>query len=132
MKAKAIALTTVFALFGLALLFAHGQHGDWQAPEKAKRLKNPVAANQASLRMGKALYQKHCLMCHGEKGDGSGPLAAELKVKPSNLRQAIKEGTEGEIFWKISTGREPMPAFERKLSKEEIWQLVNYIKTLTE
>ena len=40
--------------------------------------------------------------------------------------------TDGELFWKISEGHRPMPAFKNKLSEEERWQLVDYIRTFSQ
>jgi mono/diheme cytochrome c family protein len=39
---------------------------------------------------------------------------------------------DGELFWQISRGRLPMPAFEDKLSEEARWQVVDYIRTFSE
>ena len=38
--------------------------------------------------------------------------------------------TDGEIFWQITHGRSPMPAFQGKLTDTERWQLVDYIRSL--
>jgi len=37
--------------------------------------------------------------------------------------------TDGELFWKISEGRRPMPEFKKRLTEEQRWQLVNYVRT---
>jgi mono/diheme cytochrome c family protein len=95
----------------------HGKK-DWPAPEEAKKLKNPVAPSEASLNAGKTLFAEKCTPCHGEAGKGDGPLAVMYDVKPADLSDArmMGEMTEGEIFWKISEDRPPMPAFKKQLS----------------
>ena len=110
---------------------AHGMM-DWKVPEKAKKIKNPVRSDdEKSISRGKELYKVNCLLCHGEKGDGKGPLSADLKVKPGNFtdKQMMQMMTDGEIFYKISKGKDPMPAWGDKLKENERWDLVNYIKT---
>ena len=71
-------------------------------------------------------YSTHCQSCHGAKGDGKGERAEKLSIAPSDFTDAHAMGqmTDGELFWKISHGRRPMPAFQER------WQLVDYIRTL--
>ena len=77
-------------------------------------------------------YSTHCQSCHGAKGDGKGERAEKLSIAPSDFTDAHAMGqmTDGELFWKISHGRRPMPAFQEKLTEQERWQLVDYIRTL--
>jgi len=105
----------------------------WAAPPEAKKMKNPVAPNSENLSSAHAIYLDKCASCHGEKGLGDGPEASMYDVPPSNLADAhmMSEMTDGEIFWKISEGRKPMPTFKKQLSDEQRWQLVNYLRTLS-
>lgn len=125
---------TVAALVLLAasLLWGQGKK-DWKAPEAARKLKNPVAADKTSLEEGKQLYERQCLVCHGEKGDGNGPWVDKLPTKPGNFTDAKRMGgmTDGELFWKISKGRDQMPPFEYTLTEKARWQLVNFIRTFS-
>jgi mono/diheme cytochrome c family protein len=103
----------------------------WDAPASAKGVKNPVTANAENLGEGKNLYAKHCKSCHGAKGKGDGPKAANLDVSCKDFtKPEFKKQTDGELYWKITNGRDPMPTFKTKASNEERWELVNYIKTL--
>jgi len=122
-------------ILGLSLLivavfaFAHEKTG-WVAPEEAKKMKNPIPITKASIQKGKEIYEKKCALCHGVKGDGKGPAAAGLNPKPTNFRVSHGEKmTDGEHFWKITTGKGSMPSFEKDLAVEERWHLVNYINT---
>jgi cbb3-type cytochrome c oxidase subunit III len=102
----------------------------------AKAMKNPVAADAASVEAGKAVFAKYCRACHGAEGKGDGPGAAMLKeVKPANLTDAKWDhgGTDGEIFTTIHDGIGPkftMDAWEGRLKDTDIWNVVNYVKTL--
>jgi mono/diheme cytochrome c family protein len=110
---------------------AHGAK-NWPAPEEAKKLKNPVPNTADSLAAAKVVYADNCAQCHGEAGKGDGPEAPMYDVKPADFSDAhmMGEMTEGEIFWKISEGRRPMPSFKKQLTDEQRWQLVNYLRTL--
>ena len=111
-------------------VFAHEKTG-WIAPESAKKTKNPVKATKTSIQKGKEIYEKTCALCHGTKGDGKGPAGAGLNPKPTNFMESHGEKmTDGEHFWKITTGKGPMPSYEKDLSAEERWHVINYINTL--
>jgi mono/diheme cytochrome c family protein len=96
-------------------------------------LKNPLPVNAATLAAGKALYADKCAECHGDKGDGKGPEAGMYAVPPSDFSDPhmMSEMTDGEIFWKITEGRRPMPSFKKQFTDEQRWQLVNYLRTFS-
>jgi len=106
--------------------------GGWNVPESAKQMKNPIKATAASIRKGKSLFAEYCAMCHGDEGKGNGPMAEALETKPADLtdRARMASQSDGELFWKISKGNPSMPDFEKTLRREEIWHLVNYLRTL--
>lgn len=111
------------------LAFAHEKTG-WMAPEEAKKMKNPIKATKVSIEKGKEIYEKKCALCHGVKGDGKGPASAGLNPKPTNFRESHGEKmTDGEHFWKITEGRGSMPSYEKDLTAEERWHVINYINT---
>jgi len=125
---------------GLILLFSGAilcsftmqqQVKKWDAPASAKSIKNPVASNAESIAEGKTLYAKFCRSCHGTKGKGDGPKAENLDVSCKDFtKPEFKKQSDGELYWKITNGRDPMPTFKSKASNDERWELVNYIKTL--
>ena len=114
----------------------------WMAPAEADNLINPVEVNEETLAEGKMIYRVNCRSCHGRLGDGQGVEAADLntKVNDFTISEFLKQ-TDGAIFWKISEGRimkeknaqgkDDMEAFKDDLEEEEIWLLVNYIKTFS-
>lgn len=121
-------LFLVVAAGGAAYLY---YHSDWRAPAQVKKLQNPVPANNKAIGAGMMIYMDHCQSCHGENGNGKGKKAEELSVAPANFTDAhaMSAVTDGELFWKITHGRRPMPSFKDKLTDEERWQLVVYIRT---
>ncbi len=108
----------------------------WTAPARAARKQNPVSADTKSLVQGKELFVAGCMPCHGPSGKGDGPAAATLErngvsIRPGNLSNAkLWEQTDGALFWKVSEGRSPMPAFLEAFSETQRWQIVNYVRTL--
>jgi len=103
----------------------------WTAPARASRKKNPIPSDADSIAAGKSVYVAQCVKCHGDAGKGDGPSAKDLDPKPKDLSDPKVAGqTDGALFWKITTGRKPMPAFETLISDNDRWNVVNYIRTL--
>ncbi|QNN21800.1 DUF3347 domain-containing protein [Planctomycetales bacterium ZRK34] len=114
----------------LAPSFAADPPAPWKIPGFKARKANPVAADDASITQGKTLFTQLCAMCHGEKGHGDGPVGLTLTPHPADLGRAeMREQSDGELFWKITEGRAPMPTFGPALSEEQRWHLINYVRT---
>lgn len=107
--------------------------GAHRHPDAAK-VKNPVAADATSIEAGKTVFDKNCASCHGDTGKGDGRMGEELNPKPSNLTDADwKHGsTDGEIFKVIHDGapKTGMKPYGRKLTEHQIWDVVNYIRSI--
>lgn len=123
----------VALILGLIILFvALGfAVSNWSAVARARKLKNPVPATPEALAEGKQLYQQHCQRCHGANGDGHGQKAPELSVAPGDFTDVSKMSRvyDGELYWQITAGRLPMPAFKDKVNEQGRWALVDYIRT---
>jgi mono/diheme cytochrome c family protein len=104
---------------------------DWRVPEDAKNVKNPEKPTPETLKEAKTLFQNNCAPCHGDTGEGDGPVSDELLVKPANLTdaKAMNSQTDGALFWRITTGFSGMPPWS-KLTDTERWRLVNFIRIL--
>jgi mono/diheme cytochrome c family protein len=105
---------------------------NWRVPDAAKKMTNRVPRTDAALAAGKSFFEENCAKCHGETGKGDGPDAMMYAITPADLTDAHMMGmmTDGEIFYKISEGRKPMPTFKEKLSEEQRWQVVHFVRTL--
>lgn len=101
----------------------------WEAPEKATKMKNPIKPTIVSIQKGKEIYEKKCALCHGVRGDGKGPASEGLNPKPANFRERHGTMTDGEHFWKMTTGKGAMPSFEKDMTVEERWHVINYVNT---
>lgn len=125
-------ILTGLLVCGLLALAQTPPPGDrWVAPARAAARKNPVAANETSIALGKKTYERHCLACHGKKGKGDGPTAGKLEKHPRDLSNPkLWEQSDGALLWKVTEGHKPMPTFKNLTSDEERWPLINYIRTL--
>ena len=96
-------------------------------------IENPVEADQASLARGEELYNRVCVVCHGEEGVGSGAYIIEVypALAAYNLSGAQVAGySDGYIYSMIAAGRGLMPAYSHQLSYFDRWHVVNYVRTL--
>ncbi|PYM32534.1 MAG: hypothetical protein DME15_13660, partial [Candidatus Rokuibacteriota bacterium] len=93
----------------------------------------PAVPYQAlSIATGAGLYQTHCASCHGATGAGDGPAGRSLPRPPADLRAPhTAQHTAGDLFWWISQGISQMPAFGDRLTVEERWDLVNFLRALS-
>ncbi|HEY8661084.1 MAG TPA: c-type cytochrome [Hanamia sp.] len=127
---KIITLATVLLFSNY---FTQAQSGSWPVPKAAGELKNPEAANPASLKSGHTLYEAYCAPCHGTKGKGDGPASASLHPKPADhTSPSVQAESDGTLFYKISEGHAhtAMPPFKAVLSPDQRWAVINYIRTL--
>lgn len=109
----------------------------WELPADADKTKNPTPSSEESIAKGKELYLErtkgNCIFCHGETGAGNQENLPRLRRKPADLsnKERMSSMTDGEVFWKISKGITGiMPAGEKRMTEEERWHVVNYLRTL--
>lgn len=94
---------------------------------------NPIKADDASIARGKELFAINCQQCHGETGQGNGPIAPFLiKFKPADLTSPLIQAfSDGQIFMTITNGvPERMPPLNENLTVTERWDVVNFVRTL--
>ena len=93
-------------------------------------LKNPVPATAASLTEGKALFEINCVICHGRTSAARGPVGKKIVPPPPGLDHDMVKGlNDSTIFKAITFGFGRMPAFQDKLTPQERWNLVNFLRT---
>ena len=121
-------LFVALGIAAAALIFAMQ---NWTSLAKARKLKNPFPPTSEAIANGMQTYKNHCQSCHGPFGDGKGDRASELSIAPGDFTDASKMSslTDGELYWQTTKGRRPMPAFADKLTDEQRWQVVDYIRT---
>jgi len=101
---------------------------------EARKLKNPVPANAASVAEGQQLFQKYCRACHGATGKGDSPMAPK-GMTPPDLTDTVwdRGSSDGEIFVVIQEGAAPlfqMKGLKGKITEPQTWHLVNFVRSL--
>jgi len=97
---------------------------------QGSELKNPITPNQASLALGKELFTINCAMCHGRSSAEPGPVGKKLNPPAPGLEHdLVQNRSDAHIFKAITFGFGRMPTFKDKLSPEERWNLLNFLRT---
>jgi len=106
--------------------------------ETADRLVNPRTRTAESLNRGQVVYQTFCLVCHGERGHGDGPVSmaggGPFPGVPSLVDPARPHMSDGAIYGMIveaqRMGRGLMPRYGDKIHGMDRWDVVNYVRSL--
>jgi hypothetical protein len=100
---------------------------DWIVPADKKGKLSPFAFTDETRKAGETLYNLNCKSCHGTPGMGN--FQANLKPQPADpVTDRIQHNLDGELFYKLTQGRGPMPSFKNSLSSNEIWNVVSFIR----
>ncbi len=111
-----------------------------RAPGKFRKMTNPLPQSQKNIKAGEKLYHETaqplaCKQCHGERGDGNGPMGAALNPHPRNFTcgETMKDITDGQMYWIIKYGSPGtgMMAFSG-MPDNQIWQLIHFLRTLAQ
>ena len=132
MKKYISILFTVMFVTVLMAFVPKTANDPWPVPDKYKNMPNPVKSDVTSIATGKELYTQHCKSCHGTKGKGDGPKAAQLDTESGDFtKSTFQSQTDGAIFYKTTEGRKDMPSFKKKIADQnDVWAVVNYLRTL--
>lgn len=110
------------------------------APADFRKMVNPLPASTANVNAGKKLFHETaqplaCKQCHGDKGDGQGPMGAALNPHPRNFTcgETMKDISDGQMYWIIKNGSAGtgMMAFSG-MPDDQVWQLIQYLRTLAQ
>ena len=104
-------------------------------PEEYAGTISPTAVDEASLQRGNELFATNCTSCHGEDGMGTGPAAEGLDPAPAPIARTSQMMADAYLFWRISEGGVPfgtqMPGWKEVLSEEDIWDVINYVRSIS-
>ena len=129
---------TLFLLTSALILLASSPQQPAPAPSptaipaEAARMVNPVKPTPESLAHARKIYGYDCAICHGANGDGKGDVVADLKLKMKDYTDpaALKDLTDGELFYIIRNGRGQMPQEEVGRAKDEdVWNMVVMVRS---
>ena len=100
-------------------------------------LANPIGLDADSAAAGQVVYSVNCAMCHGVAGDGVSELTGQFSVAgvrapPSLLTGVAAVVTDGYLYGVLTHGQANMPSFQKLLTPEERWLVINYLRSLQE
>src|SRR5450631_623411 len=100
-------------------------------PDDAKQMVNPVKPNAESQAKARKMYGYDCAMCHGDKGDGKGDLVADMKLSLKDYTDpaALKDMTNGEIFYVIKNGKGKMTGEGDRAKADDLWNMVVLVRS---
>ncbi|NPA07261.1 MAG: cytochrome c [Chloroflexi bacterium] len=105
-------------------------------PEEFANLTNPMPGDPESIERGKEIYQTHCAVCHGETGMGEAEAGQVLDPPALPLARTTRQVSDAYLYWRIHDGGLPfgtaMPAYGNALTEQQIWDVINYIRYLSE
>ncbi|WP_298370807.1 cytochrome c [uncultured Lutibacter sp.] len=131
---KTIKFLTFIGVICLGLFaFKSLDQEPWKVPAKYEKMTNPEEASKENIAIGKSMYAKHCKSCHGKEGLGDGPKADEVEGDLGDFSsKKFQAQSDGALFYKSYIGRDDMPSFEKKMSEEDMWLTVHYMRTMGE
>ena len=102
-------------------------------PAEAAHMVNPVKPTPDSQAHAKKVYGYDCALCHGENGNGKGDVVADLKLKLKDYTDpaALKDISDGEIFYIIKNGKGQMPPEGDRAKPDEIWNMVILVRSFS-
>jgi mono/diheme cytochrome c family protein len=102
-------------------------------PADAAKMVNPVKTTPESLAHAKKIYGYDCAMCHGVNGDGKGDVVSDLKLtlKDYTDPSALKDLSDGEIFYIIKNGKGQMPGEGDRAKPEDVWNMVVLVRSFS-
>ena len=120
----------------LGILVASAQQNsqppaEYKIPPEAASQSNPVKPTPESLAKGKKLYGYDCAVCHGKDGDGKGDMTDLKGITDLTDPATLKGNTDGELFYVIKKGKGDMPPEGDRGKPEDMWSLVNYVRSLS-
>lgn len=100
---------------------------EWKVPEEKKKKASSFTFTQQTNAEGEAIFMKNCKSCHGEPGKAN---FAKMTPVPGDVStERFQKQLDGDLFFKITTGRAIMPSFKNVLGEEDRWKLVGYIRS---
>jgi mono/diheme cytochrome c family protein len=99
-------------------------------PVVEARRPNPVKPTPESIASGQRIFSFDCVQCHGLAGDAKGEVPKDLKLPDLTDPAALKDYTDGALFYRIKNGHGGMPPEGRRAETDQLWNLVNYVRSL--
>ncbi len=119
--------SSVVGLIFLFLVPAISFAQTWEVPADKKAKLADFNFDEETVKAGSQIYQVNCKSCHGDPGKNN--VTKLVPLPPDPVSPQMQKDTDGEIYYKIQTGKGPMPGFSNALTSSEIWQVIAYIRS---
>lgn len=129
-KLCTLAILSVFLFSAAALHPQNAASNGCSSPEEARKLVNPVKPTAESLAVGKKYYGYDCAMCHGTTGNGKGEVDTGEKLPDFTNPESMKDKSDGQLYCSLKVGKGHMPVEPARTSQNDLWNLVNYVRSL--
>lgn len=118
-------------IFTLALLISiaslHGQGQEWKVPPSKKKKVASFKFTPENLKKGEQIFNTNCIACHGTPGKAN---FAKINPSPGDpVAEKFQINTDGDLFYKITNGRTPMPSFKNTISEEDRWNVISFLRS---
>lgn len=121
-------MKTIIYIFSLLLLALPISAQDvWDVPAADRTKLSPAIFTGDTHKMGEDVFNRNCASCHGNPGKANFIALVPSPGDPAGER--FQGNTDGAMFYKIRTGRGPMPSFKSILSTSEVWQVISYVRS---
>ena len=98
--------------------------------ERAGRELHAPTADAQMVKDGQALYEVYCLVCHGDKGQGDGPLVPKIGNPPSYSSPRVSQLPPGQLYHVITLGSGRMPSYASQIPSADRWKIISYVQVL--
>ncbi|MEI6276767.1 MAG: c-type cytochrome [Prolixibacteraceae bacterium] len=115
-------LFLIIILMSAGRLFAQ----EWVVPAENAAKRSPFAFSDSIRQAGATLYMTNCKSCHGDPGKNNPVKLVPLPPDPASAQ--MQKNSDGDMFYKLTVGRGPMPSFKNTLSSTDLWRIVSFIR----
>jgi mono/diheme cytochrome c family protein len=117
-----------FLLTAIQFLAINALAQEWVVPGERKGRLSPFRFDDITRLSGEKIYTLNCKSCHGTPGKGD--FQANLVPQPTDpAGEKLQKNLDGELYYKISTGRGPMPSFRNSLTSAELWNVISFLRS---
>jgi mono/diheme cytochrome c family protein len=128
---KLLLALSSFCLFSFTVQEPAAPAAPSSIPPEAAHMVNPVKPTAESQAHAKKMYGYDCAMCHGANGNGKGELVADMKLTLKDYTDpaALKDLSDGELFYIIKNGKGQMPGEGDREKTEDLWNMVILVRS---
>jgi hypothetical protein len=100
---------------------------EWPVPEAVKARVCPFRFTTETIKLGETLFQRNCKACHGDPGQNNWARMIPEPGDPAGER--FQSQKDGEMFYRVTMGKAPMPSFKTTLTEQERWSVISYFRS---